>query len=135
METEERTIQDLLTNEIADKIEKLGSIEPGTEKHSRLCDDISKLYRLQIENYKVECEIFNQSQRIENDKARDEAELALKKLQIERESSRFGKIKPDTVLSLSAIVGLTIGTCIYESKGYIFPAKLLQHVPKLKLFV
>ena len=134
MEMVEKSIEETLAEKIADKLETLDTLKPGTDEHSKLTEDIVKLYKVRIENYKVECEIYNQSQKIENDKFKDEEELKIKKSQIENEEKRSRKPKVDTILMLATISGLTVGTCVFESKGYIFPAKLLQHVPKIKLF-
>ena len=130
---EDKILREQVEETIFEKLDLLSTLEPGSDKHSKLCEDICKLYKACTEDYKVECEVFNQNQRIENDKKKDNLELKLKELQINRESRRFMQIKADTLLTCATIVGLTIGTCTFESRGYIFPGKLLQHVPRLRL--
>lgn len=134
MELVERTQEELLEDEIAYELEKLHEIEPGTDKHSKATEDIVKLYRAKTDNYKVECEIYNQSQRIENEKKKDEVEADIKRLQIDREESRLNKIRPEAIMTVGTTVVLTGAMMWYEAKGYIFPAKIFQNIPKIKLF-
>lgn len=134
MEKVERTQEEMWEDEIAYELEKLHEIEPGTDKHSKATEDIVKLYRAKTDNYKVECEIYNQSQRIENEKKRDEVEADIKRLQIDIEESRFNRVRKETIISVGTTVVLTGAMMWYEAKGYIFPAKILQNVPKIKLF-
>lgn len=134
MELVRETQEELWENEITYELEKLHEIEPGTDKHSKATEDIVKLYKAKIDNYKVECEIYNQSQRIENEKKRDEVEADIKRLQIDREEARSNRVRKETIISVGTTMFLTGAMMWYEAKGYIFPAKILQNVPKVKLF-
>ena len=117
------------------KLERLETMEEGTQEHSRLAEDIQKLYNQWLQEVKLDSDCYYQQMKIENEKARDEAEFANKAKEIELESKKHRKIRWDTILTCSVVVGLTIGCCVFEANGHIFPVKLLKYADKLRFVV
>ena len=45
----ETNIRDMLEEKIEDQLERISSLEPGTDEHSKAIDSLTKLYKLYIE--------------------------------------------------------------------------------------
>ena len=106
------------------KIQKLDSMTEGTKEHSMLADDIQKLYKQWSEERKADIEEYYRRK-----------ELQVKHRQIEMESKKYRRVKPDTVLLCGTVIGLTVGCCYFEAKGHIFPTKMLKFADKLKFSI
>ena len=50
---EEKRIEELLEEELIEQIKALSELEPGSDKKSKAIDDLSKLYRVRIEENKT----------------------------------------------------------------------------------
>jgi len=86
---------------IKEKLEDLRNLEPGTEEHSRVAEDINKLYRLIQEDEKQEWSI--ESADIEDDRKEREYERGLEKEK--REAKRFWA-------QLGITTGVTVATSL-----------------------
>ena len=82
---DDKTLRDIMTEKAMDLLEKTESIDPGTEKHSRIIEDVVKLSKACNEDYKAECEMYHDEIKIEYDKERGEKEVEVKKLQVDLE--------------------------------------------------
>ena len=145
MEKEEKVLRDEMEATIYSLIGKLKNVKPGSEEHSRIIEDISKLSRAYEENYKTEFEMYHQGLRIDNEKELHEKELEIKKdynrkdletrrIQIHLEELRHKRVKADTIFTVLSFGIMTYGACRYERLGYILPGKPLKFVdtiPKL----
>ncbi len=129
---EEKTLRDKLEEILDEKLEKLSLMEEGSQEHSRLAEDIQKLYNQWLQEVKLDSDCYYQQLKIENEKARNEAEAANRAKEIENESKKHRRIRWDTILTCSVVVGLTIGCCVFEANGHIFPTKLLKYADKLR---
>ena len=69
--------KDMLTNQIDTEIQNLATMESGSEEKSKAVEDLAKLYRLKIEETKVEKECLINKDGCENQKLVDRARLGL----------------------------------------------------------
>ena len=129
------TLKEKLLSKIYADIEKADKLDLGSDQHSKAVEDICRLCKAYEDDFKVENEIDNQTRKIENDKIRDAAEIRIKQQQAEIEFTKQRRIKPDTIFNAMVITGLTVGCCVFESKGHIFPAKMLKFADKIKFAV
>lgn len=131
---EEKTLRDYLEEKAIDLIEKSNDMDPGTEKHSKVIEDVVKLCKAYGEDYKIETEIYNQNLRIEYDNKRNEEEIAVKKLQVNIDELKHRRVKADNIFMMAGFAALTAGACVYEiTEGHIIPGKILQfanYIPK-----
>lgn len=56
----EKDIKQMLDEEIRDEITNLNALEPGTEEHSKAADTVAKLYKLKVEDDKIDKETSEQ---------------------------------------------------------------------------
>lgn len=68
-------IKDLLGEEIKSEIEALSSLESGSKEKSTAIEDLTKLYRLKIEETKIDYEIGEKYDARESDKQLKNAQL------------------------------------------------------------
>ena len=131
---EEKTLRDHLEEKTIDLIEKSNDMEPGTEKHSRVIEDVVKLCKAYEDDYKAETEAYNQNLKIEYDNKHNEEEIKIKKLQVNIEELKHNRVKADTKFMLGGYTTLTVLACVYEiTGGRIIPGKILQfanYIPK-----
>jgi len=130
-----KVLRDEIEEMLLKKVEKLSEMEEGTEEHTRLAGDIQKLYDKWLEEVKMDSDCYYQNVKLEHERMRDETEARLKEQQLEQDAKRHRKIKWDTILTCSVVVGLTIGICVFEANGHIFPMKLLKYVDKIKFII
>ena len=114
---EDKALRDYLEDKIVNLIEKSNSMEPGTEQHSKIVEDIDKLCKAYENDYKVEWEVYNQNLKTEYDNKRSEEEMKVKKLQVYVDKRKHDRIKADNVFTMAGLAVLTAGTCLYEVKG------------------
>ena len=62
----EEKIQDLLEEEIKSEIRSLTSLSPGSKEKSTAIEDLSKLYRLKIEDTKAELDSYEKQDQIDS---------------------------------------------------------------------
>lgn len=74
---------ELLDKEIKSQIEKLGTLEPGTEDHAKVVDSLVKLQKLDNENYKARTDADNKYYDREFSKETKSKELELKEKELE----------------------------------------------------
>lgn len=143
---EERNIGELLKEEIADEIEGLSQLEPGSEEHSKAVESLTKLYKLKIEEAKNELDLDEKRERrlMEQEQVEKEAEakaeqfneeLELKKQQFEMDlelRERDLALKENQTVRLIVEIGIGVGVplllklidvCSYNhwfKKGLIF---------------
>lgn len=60
-------IRDLLEEEIRNEIENLSSLEAGSEQHSTAVENLAKLYRLKLDEAKIEIDGNDKLENREND--------------------------------------------------------------------
>ena len=132
---EEKTLREEMTLEAMCLLEKSGHMEPGTEQHSRIIEDVIKLSKACNEDYKVEFEMFNQNLKIEYEKEKNEEEIKVKREQIELEDRKHRTVKADNIFMMAGFGFLTIGACAWElTGGHLIPSKVLQfanYIPRV----
>ena len=63
----DRELELMMNDELKAQIEALNGMVPGTEEHGHAVDDISKLYKLNIEKAKNDAEIKQKQEQAESD--------------------------------------------------------------------
>ena len=132
---DEKLLRDEMAVEAMYLLDKASKVEPGTEEHSRIIEDIVKLSKACVEDYKVESEMFNQNLKIEYENKRSEEEIKVKQSQIDLEEKKHTTVKADNILMMGGFALLTIGACAWEiTGGRLIPGKVLQfanYIPKI----
>ena len=95
-------IRELLDEVIKDDIEKISSLEAGSKEKSNAIDDVTKLYKLRLDEMKVENEAESVKNQFvtEQDKLTDEFEF---------KAIQFKEQNKDRWISFGLQLGLTIG--------------------------
>ena len=110
-------IKDLLGEEIKKEIGNLSSLGDATEKKSKAIDDIAKLYRLKLEQDKIEAEHEDSRNRPELEKEAKDDE------RVSREEQRKG-VNLDRVINVGlqvlTVVGGWIAYDIWHRRGLKF---------------
>lgn len=110
-------IKDLLGEEIKKEIGNLSSLGDATEKKSKAIDDIAKLYRLKLEQDKIEAELEDSRNRHELEKEAKDDE------RVSREEQRKG-VNLDRVINVGlqvlTVVGGWIAYDIWHRRGLKF---------------
>lgn len=123
----EREFRDVALEVEIELLDKSRTMDPGTEKHSRTIEDIVKLEKARTENYKVECEMYHDEVKLENDIAQDEKEVEIKKLQVNLEDLKSRRTKANNILLTSVFGGLSVFGFVWEyTGGHIIPGKVSQ---------
>lgn len=121
---DEKNLRDVMTEKAMDLLEKSEDMEPGTEKHSRIIEDVVKLSKACNEDYKIECEMYHEEIKIEYDKARDERES---KIKVDIEELKSQRAKANNILLTSVFGGLSVFGFVWEyTGGHIIPGKVSQ---------
>jgi len=119
-----KNLRDVMTEKAMDLLEKSEDMEPGTEKHSRIIEDVVKLSKACNEDYKIECEMYHEEIKIEYDKARDERES---KIKVDIEELKSQRAKANNILLTSVFGGLSVFGFVWEyTGGHIIPGKVSQ---------
>lgn len=82
---EDRELRDLLGEELESQLEGLSSIELGSKEYTAAVEGFTKLYRLRIDEAKNELDYFEKQDRRAMEKEQHEVDVAMKKLQMDRE--------------------------------------------------
>lgn len=146
MKKEEKVLREEMEATIYNLIEKLKNVKAGSEEHSRIIEDISKLSKAYEDDYRTEFEMYNQSVKIDNEKELHEKELEIKKdynrkdletrkVQIHLEELRHKRVKADTIFTVASFGLMTYGACRYERLGYLIPGKPLKFVDVIPKFI
>ena len=121
---DEKNLREVMTEKAMDLLEKSEDMEPGTEKHSRIIEDVVKLSKACNEDYKIECEMYHEEIKIEYDKARDERES---KIKLDIEELKSQRAKANNILLTSVFGGLSVFGFVWEyTGGHIIPGKVSQ---------
>lgn len=83
--------KDLLVDKIGEMIEGLSDLEPGSRERATEVENLTKLYRLKIDETKNELEYFEKQDRRTMEDKHHEAEAALKREQMENEAKARGQ--------------------------------------------
>lgn len=119
-----KNLRDVMTEKAMNLLEKSEDMEPGTEKHSRIIEDVVKLSKACNEDYKIECEMYHEEIKIEYDKARDERES---KIKVDIEKLKSQRAKANNILLTSVFGGLSVFGFVWEyTGGHIIPGKVSQ---------
>lgn len=131
---DEKNLRDELERKAMNLLEKSESIEAGTDKHSKIVEDVCRLCKAYDENYKTEFDVYYQNLRTDSEVKRNEEEAEIKKLQIELDKRKHDRVKADNIFMMIGFGVLTAGACVYEVRGgHIIPGKILQfanYIPK-----
>lgn len=123
----EKTFREVATEVSIELLEKSREMEAGTEKHSRVIEDVVKLSKACTEDYKVEFETYNENLKIENEQKRYEEEIEHKKSLMDLERLKHTRAKGDSILMAATAIGLTGFACAWEmSGGHIIPGSVKQ---------
>ncbi len=121
---DEKNLRDVMAEKAMNLLEKSEDMEPGTEKHSRIIEDVVKLSKACNEDYKIECEMYHEEIKIEYDKARDERES---KIKVDIEELKSQRAKANNILLTSVFGGLSVFGFVWEyTGGHIIPGKVSQ---------
>lgn len=94
-------LREMLGEEIKAEIQNLSELEPGSDEKSKAIDELSKLYRLKIEEIKADAER-------EDARTRNELEREKLNLEIERKESQRKADKLDRWLNVGVQAGLGV---------------------------
>lgn len=90
---EEKTIDELLNEEIADEIKALSELEAGSNEKSAAIEDLTKLYKLRIEENKSSWDADDKyNRRIMDEKSNDKDDEIKQKQLEEQVKDRYFKI-------------------------------------------
>ncbi len=132
----DKKIKNLLDAEIKRELEALGNHEPGTDEHSNAVATLDRLYKLRIDELKIEEDSLKNYSKLEADKEQNnreaaikDKELNLKERQIDnectfrdsdeqskKEQSRWENVR--FWVGTSVQIGLTVGGWIAYSIWY-----------------
>ena len=131
---DEKSLREEMTRKGIDLLEKTYDMDPGSDKHSKIIDDVVRLSKACTEDYKVECEMYYENLKVEEETKRNEEEIKIKKLQIDLETMKHNRVKADNILIMSVLGGLTVVGFGWEfTGGHIVPGKVAQlvsYIPK-----
>lgn len=122
---EKDEITEMLGNEIASLLEKLGELDPGTPEHESVTKDLERLYRLRTEEMKVIGEIENQREKIEVERISNENRINAdidyntEKIMEDRRQHKVETIAnaAETGVKILCAIGLGILGFMYEEHG------------------
>ena len=90
---EEKTIDELLNEEIADEIKALSELEAGSNEKSAASEDLTKLYKLRIEENKSSWDADDKyNRRIMDEKSNDKDDEIKQKQLEEQVKDRYFKV-------------------------------------------
>lgn len=90
---EEKTIDELLNEEIADEIKALSELEAGSNEKTAAIEDLTKLYKLRIEENKSSWDADDKyNRRIMDEKSNDKADEIKQKQLEEQIKDRYFKV-------------------------------------------
>ena len=90
---EEKTIDELLNEEIADEIKALSELEAGSNEKSAAIEDLTKLYKLRIEENKSSWDAdYKYNRRIMDEKSNDKDDEIKQKQLEEQVKDRYFKV-------------------------------------------
>lgn len=90
---EEKTIDELLNAEIADEIKALSELEAGSDEKSAAIEDLTKLYKLRIEENKSSWDADDKyNRRIMDEKSNDKDDEIKQKQLEEQVKDRYFKV-------------------------------------------
>ena len=90
---EEKTIDELLNEEIADEIKALSELEAGSNEKSAAIEDLTKLYKLRIEENKSSWDADDKyNRRIMDEKSNDKDDEIKQKQLEEQVKGRYFKV-------------------------------------------
>lgn len=90
---EEKTIDELLNEEIADEIKALSELEAGSNEKSTAIEDLTKLYKLRIEENKSSWDADDKyNRRIMDEKSNDKDDEIKQKQLEEQVKDRYFKV-------------------------------------------
>lgn len=80
-----KSARDLLYEEIRREIKNLSTLEPGSEKHTSSVENLSKLYRLMIEETKNDYDYDDKFRRCSKEDERYDRDISLREKQLEND--------------------------------------------------
>ena len=90
---EKKTVDELLNEEIESEIQALSELEPGSDEKSAAIEDLTKLYKLRIEENKSSWDADDKYNRRIMDEKSSEKDDEIKKKQIEEQvKDRYFKV-------------------------------------------
>lgn len=91
-------IKELLDEEIKSRIENLGTASPGTDEDNDAVSNLNTLYKLRLEEKKIDADVDDKNARRVQENEKNEREFDLKEQQADEEKKQ-------------TIVKLVLGTC------------------------
>ena len=127
----------LLTEAIANDLEDLKGFAVGTEEREKLVNEIKELYRLQIDEYKVEVDAWDKDElrRITEDKNASEEKMRLEQNKTDVKRSIIESGKAIVVGVGSAVLSNRMMTKLlkFEETGTI-TSKAFRLIPMIKFW-
>lgn len=115
-----------------DAVGELVKLPAGSEERLRQTKIVEMLGKLRIEDWKAEMDGMDASNRRDIDRFRMKEDLEIRKEQNQIEKKKM-RIRPDTIIGWAATGLLTVGVCVFESSGHIFPKVLTTFIQKPKI--
>lgn len=114
---EEKTIRELLEEQIATEIRALAELEAGSEEKTAAVEDLTKLYRLKIDENKSEWEADDKYHRRKLDKAASKRDDEIKRKQIAEDvKDRYFRVGTAAVELIVPLVFYGI----WMKRGFVF---------------
>lgn len=122
-----------LENIVLDIQEKMGELDPSTEAYSKLASILEKLYKLLIDEEKIESEASERASQRGNDSEQREHEMMLK---MEETRQTWIKTVGDTTKIIFGLIanGIWIRSIMRFEKTGIIASKAFAFVGKYKIF-
>lgn len=134
---EENEILKKLEDEISKEIENLGSLEPGTEKHTAAVESAAKLLRLRLDEKKLEMEDAHYQNDAEDRLHQINAEIEVKNAEIALRDAELNERAKDRYFNLGFNVAAGLGKAFCFAKwltvGLLFEEKGTYTSPTFKL--
>ena len=115
----DRELDLMMNDELKAQIEALNSREPGTEEHGHAVDDVSKLYKLNIEKVKNDAEIKQK---------REQAALEAKNRKREQIIAASGVVAQAALYATLFVMGLK-----FEETGALSSSFVRNFTNQIKL--
>ena len=123
-------VRELLEEQIRQDIEDIEKLKLGSEERQRHMSDLSKLYGVYTDDYKVRMDVIYEEQKLDMEQSRIDKELEIKEQTAESEVKK-GKL--DTILKGATVVIGGVATFVsfkLEKDGHIVPKGFMDLLGK-----
>lgn len=115
----ERDRKDMLQEALELSFDQFMNAEPGSKEQFNIAENTNKLYRLAVDEYKVETTAWHEEEKIQND-------LDIQKRRILADIERYRKVSADSIFKVLGSGFFTGVALVYTAKGHIIPQSALK---------